>query len=243
MSANSPLTPAMQASPSWPHGLRHALLAMLLMWLCATMAWWLTPTRKLSEVHGKPDFAVLIPKQFGDWREEPATYAQIINPQQEEQLHRIYTQLLTRTYINSQGRRVMLSLAYGDDQRDGMQLHYPEVCYPAQGFMLLHQQAATLTLAGRQIPVKQLSTQLGSARRESVTYWTLLGETVFRGGTNKKLAEMRYGLSGLIADGLLFRVSSIEANPEDGHRLQAQFSQDLMAALAPEARQRLIGLN
>ena len=32
------------------------------------------------------------------------------------------------------GRQIMLSIAYGEDQRDGMKLHYPEVCYPAQGF-------------------------------------------------------------------------------------------------------------
>ncbi|MET0519907.1 MAG: exosortase-associated protein EpsI, B-type, partial [Burkholderiaceae bacterium] len=185
----------------------------------------------------------LLPQQFGDWREEKVSYAQIINPQQEEMLHRIYTQTLTRTYINGQGRRIMLSLAYGDDQRDGMQLHYPEVCYPAQGFMVLQQQAGALQLGNRSVPVKRLSTQLGSVRRESVTYWTLLGDTLFRGGTAKKLAEMHYGLEGLIADGLLFRISSIEPDPQDGYALQEAFSRELMAALTPEARRRLLGLN
>ena len=27
-------------------------------------------------------------------------------------------------------------MAYGDDQRGGLQAHRPEVCYPAQGFKL-----------------------------------------------------------------------------------------------------------
>lgn len=229
--------------PAPPLQLRTAAIALVLMLLFALAAWALTPTRMLAAQNGKPDFETLLPKQFGDWREEPVTYAQIVNPQQEEMLHRIYTQLLNRTYINSKGQRVMLSLAYGEDQRDGMQLHYPEVCYPAQGFMLLKQQPAALELVGRSIPVKRLSTQLGTARRESVTYWTLIGEQVFRGGTNKKLAEMRYGLEGVVADGLLFRMSSIEPDPEQGYALHAAFSRELLAAMQPEARRKVIGLN
>jgi EpsI family protein len=237
---------AMLTDPSDPGAglpllLRRALAAALLMLLFAAAAWVMTPTRKLVDLRGKPDFEALLPPQFGDWREEKMGYAQIINPQQEVMLHRIYTQTLSRTYVDSRGRRVMLALAYGEDQRDGMQLHYPEVCYPAQGFMLQSQQPGTLQLAGRSIRVKRLSTQMGTQRRESVTYWTLLGDTVFQGGTAKKLAELRYGMQGQIADGLLFRISSIEADPQDGFALQEAFSRELMAALTPPAQQRLIG--
>jgi len=137
----------------------------------------------------------------------------------------------------------MVSLAYGEDQRDGMQLHYPEVCYPAQGFMLQSQQRGVLEVVpGQQIQVKRLATQLGSSRRESVTYWTLLGDKTFSGGIAKKLAEMQYGMAGYIADGLLFRVSSIEPDPQDGYTLHETFSRDMMAGLPAEVRQRLIGL-
>ena len=30
-------------------------------------------------------------------------------------------------------------MAYGDDQRGGLQAHRPEVCYPAQGFKVTSQ--------------------------------------------------------------------------------------------------------
>src|SRR6187455_2857340 len=78
----------------------------------------------------------MIPQQFGDWREEPQRYVQVVNPQTQELLDKLYSQILTRTYVNSSGYRVMLSLAYGTDQRGSLQAHKPEVCYPAQGFQL-----------------------------------------------------------------------------------------------------------
>ena len=84
---------------------------------------------------------------------------------------------------------------------------------------------------------------MGAMRRESVTYWTLLGDSIVQGGTAKKVAELRYGLKGFISDGLLFRVSSIEQDPREGYLLQETFSQDLMQALTPEGRRRVLGLN
>jgi EpsI family protein len=39
-------------------------------------------------------------------------------------------------YVNASGYRIMLSLAYGSDQRGALQAHKPEVRYPAQGFTL-----------------------------------------------------------------------------------------------------------
>lgn len=220
--------------------LRHALLAALLMLLCALLAWSLTPRRKLVEVQGRLQLEQMMPKAFGEWTEVPAT-ASVVNPQQAEQLSRIYSQTLSRVYVNRQGQRVMLSLAYGEDQRDGMQLHYPEVCYPAQGFRLLAQEKATLPLGGASLPIKRLSTQLGNSRRESVTYWTLVGDQPFSGGIAKKLTEMRYGLRGLIPDGLLFRVSSIELNPEEGYAVHQRFAQSLFATLPAAERVRLMG--
>ena len=59
-------------------------------------------------------------------------------------INKIYNQTLTRTYINPRGDRIMLSIAYGRDQSDALQMHKPELCYPAQGFRLLNNQRGTL---------------------------------------------------------------------------------------------------
>ena len=221
--------------------LKRVALAVLLMLAGALLAWRLTPTVPLTTVHGELSLEASIPRQFGDWRMEPSAGGGIVNPQQEALLRKLYSQTLSRSYINGSGARIMLSIAYGNDQRDGMQLHYPEVCYPAQGFQLKSNQAVTLQLARRAVPGRQLETYLGRQRPEPVTYWTVIGDTAVRGGVAKKLAEMRYGVRGLIPDGLLFRVSSVDSDSPHAFALQQQFSDALLAAVPPALRARLVG--
>jgi hypothetical protein len=55
------------------------------------------------------------------------------------------------------------------------------------------------------------------------------------------LAEIRYGLKGVIADGMLIRVSSIDPDMRRGHALQAKFIADLAAALPEVNRGRIFG--
>lgn len=220
---------------------RRALLALLLMGGAAGAAWQLTPRTRMSTLHGDFQLEQVVPKQFGDWQMDERAVGGVVNPQQEELLKQIYSQILTRTYVNSQGERVMLSIAYGNDQRDGMQMHYPEVCYPAQGFQLKSSKPVELRIADRVIPARRLETVLGNQRYEPVTYWTVVGESAVRGGVSKKLVEMRYGFEGLIPDGLLFRVSTIGRESQREFVLQSSFSDALLAAVPEMQRNRLVG--
>jgi Protein of unknown function (DUF3485) len=56
------------------------------------------------------------------------------------------------------------------------------------------------------------------------------------------LKEMQYAMEGQIADGLLFRISSVDANLPRAYDLQKQFVSELMTSLTPEDRLRLAGL-
>jgi hypothetical protein len=144
---------------------RRALLASALLGAAALAAWRLTPTQRLATLHGELDLESSIPKAFGDWQTDD-TVGGVVNPQQEELLKQLYSQILTRSYVNrATGERVMLSIAYGNDQRDGLQLHYPGVCYPAQGFQLLSNQKVDLRLAGASIPARRLETAFGRQLR------------------------------------------------------------------------------
>jgi len=195
----------------------------------------------LADQRPKIDLELLIPSKFGDWRELKQSSAHIINPQEAEMLTKLYSQTLSRTYINASGEVIMLSIAYGENQSDAVQLHYPEVCYPAQGFQVTSNVKGQLTAGQHTIPVRRLTTVLGQ-RFEPVTYWTTLGDQVVQGGMNTKIAQMRYGFNGQIPDGLLFRVSSITRDSKAGHALQSAFATQLIEALAPEKRQRIIGV-
>ncbi|WP_018410784.1 exosortase-associated protein EpsI, B-type [Methyloversatilis thermotolerans] len=219
-----------------------ALVAAALMASAAAVATVMTPTQRIVDKLPKLDLEASIPKQFGDWTLDTRATGGVVNPQQSELLNKLYSQIVTRTYYNSKGYRIMLSIAYGEDQRDGNQLHYPEVCYPAQGFQVTSNRKGVLDTPLGQIPVKRLESNLSQNRFEPITYWTTVGSEALTGGAAKKIAEMRYGLKGEVPDGLLFRVSSIDRDSETAFALQTEFVNALVTHIAPDIRPRVAGL-
>ena len=186
----------------------------------------------------------MIPKRFGDWREQH--FEHVVNPQERELLEKLYSNTLSRTYVNSSGYMIMLSLAHGRDQRGDLAAHMPEICYPANGFTLHRNESGQLPTPFGEIAVRRLLTSR-AAREEPVTYWfTFGGEPISldQAGQRlrRRLVELRYAFTGLIPDGVLFRVSSIDGDQARANQLQDQFVNDLLRALSPLERQRLSGL-
>jgi EpsI family protein len=186
----------------------------------------------------------MIPKRFGDWREKH--FEHVVNPQERELLDKLYSDTLSRTYVNSSGYMIMLSLAHGRDQRGDLEAHMPEKCYPANGFTLHRTESGQLPTPFGEISVRRLFTSRG-AREEPVTYWfTFGGERISLDQAERRLrrrlVELRYAFTGRIPDGLLFRVSSIDRDQARANQLQHQFVNDLLRALSPPERKRLSGL-
>ncbi len=197
-----------------------------------------------AKAPGGPDAVVLVeivPTSFGEWTEQPNTAAQVVNPQTQELLDKLYSQVLTRTYVNKTGYRIMLSMAYGSDQRGGLQAHRPEVCYPAQGFKIHSLVDGGLATDFGPIEVRRLTTSHGQ-RKEPVTYWLTTGDQVIRNTWDKRMAEIKYAFTGQIPDGLLFRVSSIDDDSARGFAMQQRFAAEMMSAVSAETRRKLSGL-
>lgn len=220
---------------------RMAFLIAALMFAASVGAIVARPTARLSAEEPAISLETMIPKQFGDWREEPQQNIQVINPETQELLDKLYSQILARTYVNSSGYRIMLSIAYGSDQRGSLQAHKPEVCYPAQGFTLQKNETGELVTKYGAIPVRRLFTTMGP-RQEPVTYWFTVGGTTVLGKTQKRLVDLKYGLTGLIPDGMLFRVSSIDPDQVRADQMQDQFVNQLLQSVSPADRKRLSGL-
>lgn len=199
------------------------------------------PSNKAAASNPKYVLESVIPKQFGEWKEMPNQTVQVVNPQTKELLDKIYSQILTRTYANARGYRIMLSIAYGDDQRGELRAHRPEVCYPAQGFALHNNVEASIVTPFGNIAGRRLDTSLG-ARREPVTYWFTMGDKAVQSRLQQRLIEVRMGLTGQVPDGLLFRVSSIDGNPPHAYERQRAFVADLLKAVPARDRTRLSGL-
>jgi EpsI family protein len=218
-----------------------ALVMVVVMVVVALLAQAGKPVHKLSEQRGRMSLEEMIPERFGDWRLLRAGGVVLPDPSVLANLERIYTQTLSRAYVNSRGTVMMLSIAYGDDQRATMAVHYPEVCYPAQGFQVKSNRVGTLATPHGLLPVRRLETELNRQRHEPVTYWVTIGDRISLGGFERRMIELEYGLERIIPDGLLFRVSSINRDSAEAFRDQEAFTRDLMAALPAASRAWLAG--
>lgn len=165
----------------------------------------------------------------------------MVSPDVQAQLDKIYGQTLSRTYVNDQGERVMLSIAYGANQvSEDLQVHRPEYCYAAQGFQVSKGAEETLAYGPGQLPVKRLQASQGP-RIEPITYWITIGDRATLPGFGRKLTQLSYGLTGKIPDGMLIRVSSITPDSQKGYQLQDQFVKDMLDSVSPAQRVRLTG--
>lgn len=221
--------------------LRHLIIGLSML-AAAGLGFALTPREKIADQGPKLNLETMIPKQFGEWKVEETIISLIANPEQKALINKIYNQTLTRTYINSRNERVLLSIAYGGDQRGNLAVHKPEVCYPAQGFQIL--KGPTISILATDdggIPVTRLVAIQGQ-RIEPITYWTTVGDTVAAlRGLRWKIQLLKYGLTGKIPDGLLFRISSIQADAAKAYQTQDAFTRDLLKAMSPSGRERIIG--
>jgi EpsI family protein len=203
-----------------------------------TMA--LTPTVKIADQQEMVDLEILIPAHFGDWKIDRTIIPLQVDAETQAQLDKIYNQTISRTYTNTLGERIMLSVAYGGDQSDNLAVHKPEVCYYAQGFEIMNIFADELLTNYGKLPIKRLLAIKGN-RNEPITYWVTVGNKVVLPGLNQKLQQLRYGLTGRVADGMLVRVSSIDNDKDKAYQLQSIFIQDLLTAVDVMKRIRLIG--
>lgn len=216
---------------------RAAVVLMLMALSFAGAAAW-RPTVKLADQRPKVNLETVFPKSFSDWIVDDRMPVQLVSPDTAALLNKIYNETLSRTYVNSAGQRIMLSVAYGGDQSDGTRAHRPEVCYPSQGFELLLNRTGTLHGDAEGMRVRRLIARQGG-RVEPITYWMVIGDRVTISGTETKLAQLAYGLRGQVADGVLIRVSSIDSDTNAAFALQQRFIAD-MARAVPEAARYLV---
>ncbi|SDW51795.1 exosortase-associated protein EpsI, B-type [Nitrosomonas oligotropha] len=200
----------------------------------------LTPTKKIADQQERIDLEIMIPTEFGDWRVDKSIIPLQVDAETQAMLDKIYNQTLSRTYVNSIGERIMLSVAYGGDQSDNLAVHKPEVCYYAQGFEIMKTYADELLTQYGKLPIKRLLAVKGY-RNEPITYWVTVGNKAVLPGIDEKLQQLKYGLTGDVPDGMLVRVSSIDSDKDKAYQLQTIFIQDLLSAVSTNERIRLIG--
>lgn len=231
-----------QHSPELPkNSIAFSLVLCVMMVSSLVISEVVTPTERLADSRPALNLDALIPLDIAGWEEEKSLVGAVVNPQTEAVLKKVYAQTLSRSYVNRQGDRIMLSIAYGSDQGgESTQAHRPEICYTAQGFSIRDNHIDVLKTESGDIPVRRLVAVNGT-RNEPLTYWVTVGDKATLPGFRRKLTQLSYGLNGTIPDGLIFRVSTIQKDADNAYALQDQFVNALFTTITPDQQIRLAG--
>jgi EpsI family protein len=201
----------------------------------------MTPRTFLADQQRHAALATVVPSAFGVWAVDRSVVPVPPSPDLQRVIDETYDETLSATYRDDKGNRVMLSVAYGRNQHKGMNTHRPEVCYPAQGFRIESAaERGVLRAAGREIPVTRLVARM-DARVEPITYWLVVGDRITEFGYPQRAQAIRYGLRGIVPDGMLFRVSSISGDAAQAYEIQQRFVEEMMRSLPAPAQARLLG--
>ncbi len=193
--------------------------------------------RRTEKLIGTAKLDDLVPKAFAGWRFETASG--LVLPPQDQLRDQIYSQLLTRVYVRPGSPGVMLLIAYSGSQDGTIQVHRPEVCYPASGYRLDDIEAHRVPLTGTVEIASRYIVAETDLVREQLIYWTRLGDHFPTRWSEQKTAVIAENFAGVIPDGVLVRMSSVSAG--DDRALLDEFARDLYAAVGPLMRRVLIG--
>jgi EpsI family protein len=182
-----------------------------------------------------------IPGQFQQWHEDASTGAVVADPAMTAQLKAVYSDTLSRIYVDGERHHVMLSIAYGSDQSsEATQAHRPEYCYSAQGFVLTERPPAEVDLGATRVAVRRLVGTRGE-RIEPISYWLTIDGQPTLPGLNRKWLQFQYRLRGRIPDGVIFRVSTVGLSEAESFAVQDAFLKALFESIDGPVRRRYFG--
>jgi EpsI family protein len=195
------------------------------------------PLKMLPEA--RPSLNPLFPWKIGDW--EYQTSSGLVLPPPDQLSDRLYNAIITRYYASPTNLPVMMLVAYNGVQDGMLQVHRPEVCYPAAGYQIEHDRFVPLDAGGGvEVPGHYLAARSVS-RHEQMIYWTRIGNEFPTRWWQQHWAVAKENLKGRVPDGVLIRFST--AAPDDATAILTlkRFITPLFRMLSPRARRLLFG--
>lgn len=219
---------------------RTAMCCGLAMGAAAVVAAIRSPATTANETQPALDLSKVFPSRADAWSLDQHADVFVRPVDRRTRVYGVYDQVLERIYVGSDGSQLMLCVAYGGRQSDGLHVHRPENCYRGAGFEVSGLTRTQLSLAGQTVPVSQLHANR-PGRSEPITYWTIFGGQVENDPHEVDWLKLRAGLRGQIIDGMLVRISSLDRDARRAHATQARFADALIQAVDPRYRSRVIG--
>lgn len=184
-------------------------------------------------------FEKMVPNKVGNWTFQQSSG--LVLPPEDALSDRLYDNLVTRIYTNPAGQLMMFLVAYKNFQNGVLQIHRPEICYPAGGYVLSETRASDIPIgAADPLPVNSFSAN-GTERDEQVLYWTRIGKYFPVRWSEQRLAVLRANLVQVNPDGMLARVSMPNDDMATSRPAMTKFIADLRAASPPQLRRVLFG--
>ena len=185
---------------------------------------------------GKGTLETLVPKSVGPWTYVSASG--IVVPPEDQLSRSLYSQLLTRVYTNGDAPPVMLLIAQSGGQTGVLQVHRPEVCYPASGYQLSPVTTQNIEIAGKRLPTNRL-TAIADGQDEQILYWTRVGRDLPVNWKDQRLAVAIQNIRGLIPDAVLVRVSIRSNDATSAFHTLENFVRSMVNSI-PQAQRRVL---
>jgi EpsI family protein len=187
----------------------------------------------------EPDFEAMVPNTVGAWRYQQSSG--LVLPPEDALSDRLYDNLVTRIYTDPSDQVMMLLIAYKNFQDGMLQIHRPEICYPAGGYRLSQTLPTAVPIApGVLLPANTFSA-INNTRDEQVLYWTRIGDSFPVRWSAQRFAVLRANLNKINPDGLLVRVSMLGNDMDASMPAMTHFVGELRAAASPRLRKLLFG--
>ncbi|MFG6417019.1 exosortase C-terminal domain/associated protein EpsI [Roseateles sp. DC23W] len=225
----SPSAPMRWKPPGW---LRAAPLLLAFIALHAA----LQSSAKQPTASPAADLQHTLPDRVGDWHLVGGGPDLIVLTSPGEA--QVYDQQVVRTYEDSQGRLLMLNIAWVHQaMRIADTAHDPRACYPGQGFQLVEAEPATFAgVQGQRLLARR------GARLEVVSYWLRTGSRYGAVTTGTRFHLLSERIANRVPDSLLARASMLIRHPDeaaDAHKAAEGFLAALVDA-SPTATRALL---
>lgn len=195
------------------------------------------PTKTIDYL-GKAKLEQVIPEKIGKW--SFVSSSGLVVPPEDQLARALYSQLLTRTYMDDAGNGIMLLVAQSPTQSGILQIHRPEFCYTAGGYRLSPSVPHEVDVPGRRFPALSISATR-DGRTEQIVYWTRIGNQLPTSWTQQRMAVAMDNLRGYIPDAVMVRVSTYGSDRAAALVDVDEFIRSLITSITPQTRQVLFG--
>lgn len=194
-----------------------------------------TPTFAAEPIDGET-FSDAIPDKIGGWKSRKS--ADLVLPAEDEAQDALYQNLETRIYEGAGLPAVMFLLGFSSIQQNNIQIHRPEVCYPANGYPILSAKSIKIDYGQTRIGARELVAKRGELN-ERIIYWVRVGDDFPTGWLEQRFSMARSNLLGQVPDGLLLRVSMIETPSVESSGALRDFISALLAETPESFREKV----